>query len=173
MNAIRADLSWITPMLAMGGRLGSTDAEQLARSLGIRRVVDVRLEECDDERVLRRHGIELLHLPTLDRCAVSEAMLWDGVTWVGRQLAAGHKVYIHCEHGIGRSALLVCCVLVSQGHSPMQALRMAKAARAKVSPSPEQLQALLGWSADWHLRTGRPQPPEDWEALARVAWGGG
>jgi protein-tyrosine phosphatase len=107
----------------------------------------------DDEAVLRTHGIELLHLPTVDTRAISIPMIHDGVAWVNAQLGAGHRVFIHCEHGIGRSALLALCVLVSRGMAPLDALERAKTARPVVSPSPEQLGAFLQWLREW--RGGR------------------
>jgi len=151
---LELNLSWITPTLAVGGRYPMEAAAHLAEGLGIRRVVDVRVEEVDDEAVLRMHGILLLHLPTLDMCAVSQPMLRDGVAWVNQQLDEGHRVLIHCAHGIGRSALLSLCVLVSRGLAPLDALETAKSARPVVSPSPQQLGAFVEWMASW--REGRP-----------------
>jgi hypothetical protein len=141
-----------------------SSAERLARELGISRVVDVRGECCDDEEILRRHGVLLLSLPTQDRCAVSQEMLDRGVAWVRTQLDAGHRVHIHCEYGIGRSALLALCVLVSQGHDPLQVLRKVKSARWKVSPSPEQLGAFRAFIE----RHGGVAPPL--QALFDVAY---
>jgi hypothetical protein len=66
------NLSWVTHDLALGGSFPEREAEQLARTLGISAVVDLRSEGCDDEAVLRRHGLTLLHLPTDDHCAVSQ-----------------------------------------------------------------------------------------------------
>jgi predicted protein tyrosine phosphatase len=100
----------MTPRFAVGGRYPMGAAAHLAGHLGIRAVVDVRVEDCDDEWVLRRHGITLLHLPTQDMCAIHFPMIRRGVAWVRERLARQEKVLIHCEHGIGRSALLALCV---------------------------------------------------------------
>lgn len=164
------NLSWITRELAVGGRYPMDAAAYLVRELGIRRVVDVRVEEKDDEEVLRAHGITLLHLPTLDRCAVSIPMLHDGVAWVNAQLAEGHRVYIHCEHGVGRSALVTLCVLVSRGLAPLEALELAKQARPVVSPSPEQLQAFLAWMDEWRREHPAPWAPPTLEQLMIIAY---
>lgn len=166
------DLSWVLPALALGGRLVEGAPARFAREHGIRRVVDLRVEACDDEALLRGHGIELLRLPTRDLCAVAPEMLDRGVAWVNGQLDLGERVFVHCEHGIGRSALLVCCVLVSRGHSPRSALELAKGARAKICPSPEQLHALLDWAATYHERARRPASGDTWHELARVAYRG-
>ena len=158
------NLSWITPELAVGGSFPAERAEQLARTLGVSAVVDLRAEACDDEALLKRHGLTLLHLPTKDHCAVSEEMLAEGVAFVVDRLEAGERVLIHCEHGIGRSALLALCVLVAQGLPPLQALETAKARRELVSPSPAQYEAWAAW-----LRKRRTEPPS-FNEFAAVAY---
>jgi rhodanese/phosphatase family protein len=164
------NLDWVTPRLAVGGSFPTAAAEHLARVLGVRHVVDLRVEACDDERVLREHGIELLHLPTQDMCGVSLPMLDDGVAWVTDKLARGAKVYVHCEHGIGRSALLALCVLVAEGRPPLDALALAKRARRRVSPSPEQLEAFRAWLAARADRTGERIAVPSFDALAWIAY---
>src|SRR3712207_2359338 len=79
-TAMALDLTFVTPRLAVGGHVAVEDLPALA-ALGIRRVVDVRVEMVDDEALLLSHGIALLHLPTLDRCAVSQEMLDEGARW--------------------------------------------------------------------------------------------
>jgi rhodanese/phosphatase family protein len=164
------NLDWVTPRLAVGGSFPTSAAEHLARVLGVRHVVDLRVEACDDERVLREHGIELLHLPTQDMCGVSLPMLDHGVAWVTGKLAAGAKVYVHCEYGIGRSALLALCVLVAEGRAPLDALAVAKRARRKLSPSPEQLEAFRSWLAARGDRTGERIAVPSFDALAAIAY---
>ncbi len=144
------DFSWLTSSLAVGACF-SPDALPTLKALRIRRVVDLRQEAVDDEAQLEDHGMKLLHLPTLDLCAVSRAMLDHGVLWVNRQLEGNHRVLIHCRHGIGRSALLALCVLVSRGLSPLEALRLTKQVRGKVSPNPEQLAAYVEWLEGYAL----------------------
>lgn len=158
------NLDWITPALAVGGSFPAERAAHLARELAIGAVVDLRAEACDDEAVLRRHGLVLLHLPTLDHHAVSPAMLADGVEFSRAQLEAGRKLLIHCEHGIGRSALLALCVLVDAGTAPLEALELAKSRRALVSPSPAQYEAWRAWLEARGLK------PPGFEAFARVAY---
>ncbi|MFE8595684.1 dual specificity protein phosphatase [Archangium violaceum] len=164
------NLDWVTPELAVGGRFPIEAAEHLARRLAIRHIVDVRQERCDDERVLRQHGISLLHLPTDDMCAISRHMLDAGVRWVHGLLSRGHKVYIHCEHGIGRSALLALCVLVELGHSPLDALSLAKRQRQRVSPSPEQLETFMAWSEERRVARSLPWTVPTLDDLADIAY---
>ena len=116
------DFSWITPDLAIGGCFATTLCEALATEHRIRGVVDLRAEARDEEVALRRHGLELLHLPTLDHAAVAPEMLRSGVAFAARHLDAGGRVLIHCQHGIGRSGLLGLCVLVDRGMAPLAAI---------------------------------------------------
>jgi protein-tyrosine phosphatase len=163
------DLDWVTPALAVGGRYPLEAAGYLARELRVGAVVDLRVEDCDDERVLRAHGIELLHLPTEDGHAVPPRMLDDGVRWVGARLDRGARVLVHCQHGVGRSALLALCVLVERGERPMRALVIAKGARGQISPSPEQLEAYRAWLARRAWPRGEVEIPA-FQALALVVY---
>jgi protein-tyrosine phosphatase len=159
------NLSWIDESLAVGGRFPMEAAAHLAQRLGITRVVDLRDECCDDEEVLRRHGVVLLKLPTRDMCAVSQAMLDEGSRWVCEQLDAACRVYIHCEHGIGRSVLLALCVLALRGTAPLDALERVKDARWQASPSRDQLE---GFREFVRRRTRHAVPPLD--ALCAISW---
>ena len=158
------NLDWITPDLAVGGSFPTERAEHLAQAHGIGAVVDLRAESCDDEAVLARHGLLFLHLPTEDLQAVSRAMLDDGVRFAAEQKAGGRRLLIHCEHGIGRSALLALCVLVDRGLEPLAALELAKGKRARVSPSLSQYEA---WR-DWLEARGTETP--EFDAFAAIAY---
>jgi protein-tyrosine phosphatase len=91
-------------------------------------------------------------------------MLDRGVRFVREHAAAGKGVLIHCQHGIGRSALLALCVLVDEGWEPLEALAHAKDIRAAVSPSRSQYG---GWAA-WLESHGRPVP--DYHAFGCIAY---
>ncbi len=164
------DLDWITPGLAVGGEFPMAAAVRLARELRIRHVVDVRIERCDDGAVLRGHGIALLHLPTQDTCAIALPRIRDGVAWVRERLSRGERVLVHCQHGVGRSALLALCVLVAEGRPPLEALALAKRARRKVSPSPEQLEAFVAWCREVRAAGGVRWEVPTVEALGSIAW---
>jgi protein-tyrosine phosphatase len=146
-GASALDLSWITDTLAIGGSFAPNQTEALARDHLVAAVVDVRGEECDDEALLAKHGIELLHLPTMDFEPISPRLLSRGIAFVTAHLAEGRRVLVHCAEGIGRSALLGLCVLVESGHAPLNALVLAKARRSQVSPSRSQYEAWASWLA--------------------------
>ncbi len=155
--ARRCNLSWITDTIAVGGRFPESEVPRLATVLGIGCVVDLRQECCDDQVLLAAHGIEFLHLPTVDLEAVSQPMLDNGVEYVAARVRCNRRVLIHCEHGIGRSALLALCVLVENGLAPIDALARAKDRRAVVSPSPAQYEAWAEW-----LQRRFPEGPRGW-----------
>jgi protein-tyrosine phosphatase len=139
-------------------------ALELSRTHGLTAVVDLREEDRDDKEVLHAAGLELLHLPTPDLEPASLAMLDQGVRWTADQISNGGKVLIHCQHGIGRSALLALCVLVEQGWGPLDALALAKDKRRAVSPSRAQYD---GWAA-WLASRGKEAP--DYHSFGCIAY---
>lgn len=160
----RPNFDWLSDSLAVGGFFPIDRAQELARDHGIRAVVDLREEDCDDVRQLRSAGIDFLHLPTPDLHPANAVMLERGVRFVREHIADGHKVLIHCQHGIGRSALLSLCVLVEQGMEPLEALSHAKDAREIISPSRMQYD---GWTR-WLETRGKTAP--DYHAFGCIAY---
>jgi polymorphic toxin system DSP-PTPase phosphatase-like protein len=158
------DLHWLTEQLAVGGCFAIDRAEDLARDHGIGAIVDLREEDRDDEERLRAAGIDFLHLPTPDLQPASVDKLDRGVRFAREHIGRGNKVLIHCQHGIGRSALLSLCVLVDQGWEPLDALSHAKDVRAVVSPSHSQYQ---GW-AEWLGSRGKAAP--DYHTFGCIAY---
>jgi protein-tyrosine phosphatase len=164
------DLHFVAPGLAVGATYPMEWAARLAAEHGIARVVDVRVEACDDEAVLRLNGIRLLHLPTEDTRAISQRKLSDGVAFVVEGLDAGERVLVHCQYGIGRSALLALCVLVHRGVPPLSALEAAKRARPVISPSPEQLQAFAAFAERVKVAQRAAWAVPTVQALGNIAW---
>lgn len=158
------DFHWLTEHLAVGGCFPMERVEQLAREHGIGAIIDLREEDRDDEERLHAAGIDFLHLPTPDLHPASADNLERGVRFAREQIARGNKVFIHCQHGIGRSALLSLCVLVEQGWEPLDALSHAKDVREVVSPSHSQYQ---GW-AEWLGSRGKEAP--DYHTFGCIAY---
>ncbi len=134
----RLDLSWITPNLAVGGRVRAGDIPKLQRA-GISRVVDVRSEHRDDEAALNAHQIELLYLPTPDTYPLSLDDLRQGAAWVNAQRAQNQRVLIHCEHGVGRSVLLTAAALVCEGYTAHDAFDLIGHKRWQAAPNHRQV----------------------------------
>ena len=162
-------LSWITPTLAVGGRVATAELRRLRSDQAVSAVVDLRSETCDDVDILRQQGIDFLHLPTDDHAAVTSDMLDMGVAFVSRHLAEG-RTLIHCEHGIGRSATLALAVLVAHGSTPLDAVTLAKDRRECVSPSPAQYDGWREWLADRQLKSGETWSIPTFETFASIAY---
>lgn len=137
----RLNMSWVTPSLAVGGRVLPADMHRLAAA-GVTRVVDTRSEHKDDEAALGKEGIELLYLPTPDTHPLTVAQLRQGADWVNAQIATGQKVLIHCEHGVGRSVLLTAAALVEQGMGAHEAITLIQRRRWQAAPNHRQMQRL-------------------------------
>ena len=137
----RLNMSWITPSLAVGGRVQNEDIERLAAT-GITRVVDTRAEHQDDAAALGAAHIELLALPTVDTFPLTIEQLQTGAAWVNRQIDEGQRVLIHCEHGVGRSVLLTAAALVAAGMSADDALHLIRRRRWQAAPNHRQIKRL-------------------------------
>ena len=164
------NLSWITPTLAIGGRLADAELERLRFDQALGAVVDLRDEALDDAEILRRQKIDFLHLPVLDHAAVAPALLDAGVAFASRHMAVGNRVLVHCEHGIGRSATLALAVLVAQGFTPLDALILAKNRRERVSPSPAQYDGWRDWLACRRERSGESWTIPNFDSFASIAY---
>lgn len=139
------NLSWVAPDLAVGGAFPPGHAARLKREHGVGAVIDARSEACDDAAELAACDLWFLHLPAVDLQAHGRRQFDQAVAFAKDARGDGRRLLIHCQHGIGRSATLALCVLVSRGLDPLAALRQAKDTRALVSPSPSQYQAWTAW----------------------------
>jgi protein-tyrosine phosphatase len=147
--------SQVTPDLAVGGAFKNRHIN-LLKTRGVTAVVDCRQEALDDQAALARAGLDFLHLPTPDRYGFTYDQLHAAVDWI---MSRTGTTFIHCEHGVGRGPLMTCAVLVAQGHTAPEALRMVRTARWQAMPNDRQLAALLAFEQEW--RTRRAQPTTD------------
>lgn len=148
----RLNMSWVTPQLAVGGRVLPADVPLLSQQ-GVGAVIDTRSEHRDDEVTLNEEGIVLLYLPTPDTFPLSVSALHEGADWALRQMADGRKVLIHCEHGVGRSVLLTAAVLVAQGYDAHSAISLVQRQRWQAAPNHRQLVRLLEFEHEERART--------------------
>ncbi|MBV9228154.1 MAG: dual specificity protein phosphatase family protein [Chloroflexi bacterium] len=140
------NLSWVNSHLAVGGRIRPEDIKALSL-LGVTHVVDTRAEYSDDEQALAKENIELLYLPTRDTFPMTVEQLMQGATWIDARLKQGGRVLIHCEHGVGRSVLLTCAVLVYGGMHARDALQLVKLKRWQAAPNHRQITRLREFEA--------------------------
>jgi protein tyrosine phosphatase (PTP) superfamily phosphohydrolase (DUF442 family) len=134
----RLNMSWITPHLAVGGRVLPEDIHRLAMA-GVTRVVDTRSEHQDDAEKMASEGIQLLYLPAPDTFPLTVAQLRKGAAWINQQIQDGQRVLVHCEHGVGRSVLLAASSLVAMGMSVHQAIDLIQTRRWQAAPNHRQV----------------------------------
>jgi len=144
----------ITPLLSVGGAFRRRQIKQL-KQRGVTAVVDCRLEARDDASALKSEGIDFLHVPTPDRHGFTYGQMEEGVQWVLDHLSGdGARAFLHCEHGVGRGPLMTCAVLVAQGHSAPESLRIVRKARWQALPNDRQLAALVEFERGWRREHG-------------------
>lgn len=143
--------SEVTPQLAVGGAFRRRQIKRL-KQRGVTAVVDCRLEASDDPEALAQAGIQFLHVPTPDRYGFTYDQMQRGVDWVIDHIAGGGRAFLHCEHGVGRGPLMTCAVLVAQGYSAPEALRIVRGARWQALPNDRQLAALVDFEQTWRTR---------------------
>jgi protein-tyrosine phosphatase len=103
------------------------------------------VEELDlrrESEVCEAEGIQPIEFPIQDRGvpAASNAAL-ALTAKLEDLLNKGKTVGVHCRQGVGRSALIVACILVALGEEPSTAFtRIAKARGSPVPDTPEQEQ---------------------------------
>lgn len=140
------NMSWVTPYLAVGGRVRSEDLNALSQT-GVTHVVDTRLEYSDDAEELGKENIGLLHLPTPDTYPLTVEQLMEGAAWANEQINKDGRVLIHCEHGVGRSVLLTCATLIYGGMQAGDALALVKRKRWQAAPNQRQVARLREFDA--------------------------
>jgi protein-tyrosine phosphatase len=69
----------------------------------------------------------------------------EGSAWVAAERAAGRKVLVHCQHGVGRSVMLVCATILREGLGVTEALAQIKERRPRMAFSAQQTAAMYAY----------------------------
>ncbi|GMH36427.1 hypothetical protein BSKO_04295 [Bryopsis sp. KO-2023] len=96
----------------------------------------------------RTHNVgSYLCLPTWDTHGPTTSMIEEGVEWAFKEKESGAPIYIHCAHGHGRSATILCACLIKDGQASTmeEAIAISKAKRPKVKMNRRQRQVLQDW----------------------------
>ncbi len=134
----KLNMSWVTPNLAVGGRIRPEDIAAVGRA-GITHVIDTRAEHKDDEQALAKEHIQLFHLPTRDTYPLSVEQMMEGARWANKVIQEGGRVLIHCEHGVGRSVQLTCATLIYDGMHAQDAVQLVQQKRWQAAPNHRQI----------------------------------
>lgn len=104
-------LNWwdiIDEQVFVGGAPMFDDLARLQRQ-GVEAVVNLCAERSDNPRRLRAAQMDYLWLPVADTQPPTVEQILHGLAWIEQRIYAGHKVYIHCAAGMGRSVTLLAC----------------------------------------------------------------
>ncbi len=123
---------WIDDHVAVGALPSRRDLQQFA-GLGISAIINLCGEYRGNAALLADLGITQLRLPTLDYHRPCADDIARGVEFIKQQVAAGHKVYIHCKAGRGRSVTVALGYLMATRQmSPDQAYQELKSIRPHI-----------------------------------------
>jgi atypical dual specificity phosphatase len=126
------NFSWVIPN-KLAGCAGPRQGDDLLflRRQGITMLV--RLAENDEAMVTSQQvmavGLMDLHVPVYDSHAPSQAQLDIVTSQVRRCIFEGGRVAISCKAGVGRTGMMLSCVLVSMGFPLREALETVKRMR--------------------------------------------
>jgi hypothetical protein len=105
------------------------------------------------EAALRGQPVRYLRAPIRDMGVPTPAALRAMLDYIDGELLGGHRVYVHCWGGIGRTGTVVGCHLVRHGLSGAEALSLLARLRQSTPDarrrSPEtdaQRLMVLGWA---------------------------
>jgi protein-tyrosine phosphatase len=98
----------------------------------------------DEGEFARRHGLEFISHPIPDRDVPRSAReMWALARSLAEQFRTGRQIAVHCRMGIGRSPLLLACILVSTGLVADEAWEAIGEARGCVVPDTAEQRAWL------------------------------
>lgn len=101
---------------------------------------DISLEE---KKIDHPFGVKYyLWLPTPDHKSPTQKQLAIGTNFIENLIKNNIKIYIHCQRGHARAAILVAAHLVKQGKTPKEAIVFIKKRRPTIHPNPQQIKAL-------------------------------
>jgi len=139
------NFSWVLPGLLAGSALPGWDGEpeedlaELAR-LGIRKLVSLAEEAALFGPACRRAGLSWEYFPIEDFDVPDDPQAFDSlILRLTADLAAGRPVCAHCYAGVGRTGLLLACLLGRfQGLTAAEAIRRVRAARPALETAEQE-----------------------------------
>lgn len=132
---MKANISWITPILATGGDLSPHEDEAEAQihdilASGVGSIIDLRIE-ASDEWVWEAAGVPYRNLGTNDAKGHKvPAELFDEVVRIAREDDKhGRKTLVHCHMGVNRGPSAAFAILLDRGVMPVHAYKEILKAR--------------------------------------------
>ena len=174
-------ISHVAPGIALGADAAARDLAAL-KAAGVTHVVNCAAAACGNY-----HEGDLTYLPLSLQDSLREdisACFYDALEFIddaigdggrlqlgeGTRSPRGNVVFVHCQHGVSRSATIVLAYLIwRRALNYEEALEAVRAARPTINPNIGFACSLLQWRT---LTAGPPQQLHAW-ALQRDDGGGG
>jgi protein-tyrosine phosphatase len=128
------EISKITSDLFISARPDPERADTL-QALNIGLIIDMRGEHRPKD-IFRQPPFSLLWLRTYDFffTPIPMHVLEQGVRAALNTVAQGRCVLVHCQHGRHRSVAMAAAILIAQGYTAKDAMRLIKAKRRVADP---------------------------------------
>lgn len=132
------EFSEITPLISIGTNMCCDVHGASLTAQGYDADIDL-----EDERQELPPKISFyLWLPTSDGKAPTEDQLWIGSATIAQLVKRKKRIYVHCQHGHGRSPTLVIAYLIATGKSFDRADYEVRLRRPEIHITAEQMAAL-------------------------------
>jgi len=145
------NFSQITDQLFIGNTPALKDYEQL-RELGVRLIINMRFSRgpAPDPH---DQPISTLWLRSIDSpfFPISIQKLIRGAQTALETIRNGGKVYTHCAYGRHRGVAMGACVLIAQGHNPLEAMNLIAEHRSVADPFAYYIRPrILKFANEWN-----------------------
>lgn len=119
---VLSEFYWVVDGLLGGaprpGLLGNEDADLRALSLlGVKTLVSLT-EEAYSKARLSAYGMRGVHFPIKDMDVPDFEPAWSMCRRISRWIDAAKPTVLHCRAGLGRTGMMLACVLVARGLEP-------------------------------------------------------
>ena len=126
----RADVSWVTGRIAVGGGIWNAENMAAVARAGVTHIIDMQVE-FDDTPLGETHGVEVLWNPTDDDFQPKPATVFQrGVDFAIQALdRPGTKLFIHCAAGVHRAPMMTLALLGALGWKLRDGIRLIESRR--------------------------------------------
>lgn len=116
----------------------------------------LELELTEEGELCANNGIEFLSFPINDRDVPHlDSRLKDFFRSLRDRVSKGKSVVIHCRAGIGRSAIIAACLMVSSSNPAEMVMPSLACARGLLVPDTDEQLEWVKRFAEWHTKDAR------------------
>jgi protein tyrosine phosphatase (PTP) superfamily phosphohydrolase (DUF442 family) len=146
-------ISPITTQLYIGALPRTEDAAELL-ALNVRLIINMIFHVTD--KIFSQPPFRLLTLSTFDMvfAPTPRKKLWRGVKEALPVLEKGESVLVYCHQGRHRSVAMAACILIANGSTANEAMRLIARKRPVADPYAWHIQRWIrGFEAEWNTRS--------------------